>query len=122
MFEHSGHYRFSEEAPLFLKTVEEFLKQSRWTAWGKFTDAATVSILIYCSNTFQHARFANFNAESLLDFPRKERPRVANIKHLLDILNCRSDSVRFPGREPANRDAHRLNSFGTNSPTNFAGA
>jgi len=26
MFEHSGHYPFIEEAPLFLKTVEEFLK------------------------------------------------------------------------------------------------
>jgi proline iminopeptidase len=27
MFEHSGHYPFIEEAPLFLKTVEEFLKR-----------------------------------------------------------------------------------------------
>jgi len=26
MFEHSGHYPFIEEAPLFLKTVEDFLK------------------------------------------------------------------------------------------------
>ena len=26
MFEHSGHYPFIEESPLFLKAVEDFLK------------------------------------------------------------------------------------------------
>ena len=61
MFEHSGHYRFSEEAPLFLKTMEEFLKQERWTAWGKFSEAATVSILIYCISARQVGRISMLN-------------------------------------------------------------